>query len=368
MDIDLSAPDDRLRVLEAWFDSQLVTADEVRIEDLDRAEMGHSAETLLLTLVELTGTVELRRNIVLRLRPPVPGLLEPYDMQKQFDVLRGLHGTSVHAPEALFIEPTGTVLGREFYVMSRVDGEVWEQQRIPADMEASGRLRRMCESMVDELAAIHRVDLEATGLSVLGDGAAFLDRELDWWESELRRVQRGPLPAIERLLDELRQTRPQQCSRVSLVHGDAKPGNFAFVGDTVAAVYDWEMAAIGDPLTDIGYLDVLWSMPAGLTSRPTSLTADEFVARYEQRSGIAVEHREWYRAMQVFKLAAIQLVGSMLVDAGEWNDPRGIGMAHGIEMMVPIGLRALGIDERLEMGPIFPREERINEVLGSARR
>ena len=119
---------------------------------------------------------------------------------------------------------------------------VWEQQPIPAEMEAEpGLLRRMCESMVDQLAAIHLVDLEATGLRSLADGRAFVEREIDRWEGEMRRVQRGPLPALERLLEELRRQQPEPSSTITLVHGDPKPGNFAFVGDEVSAVFDWEL-------------------------------------------------------------------------------------------------------------------------------
>jgi aminoglycoside phosphotransferase (APT) family kinase protein len=186
--------------LARWLAEQLPGVDVVRLELLDYSGIGHSSETLLLILSTRTGGVERRQEIVVRLRPPKPGLLEPYDMQHQFAVLRGLEGTAVWAPKALWIELTGEVLGREFFVMERLDGEVWEQQDIPAKMEAEpGLLRRMCESMVDQLAAIHLVDLAATGLDSLADGRTFAERELEKWSSEMRRVQQGPLPALERL-------------------------------------------------------------------------------------------------------------------------------------------------------------------------
>ena len=137
----------------------------------------------------------------------------------------------------------------------------------------------MGESLVDQLAAIHMVDLATSGLLALGDGTTFVADELDRWEGEMQRVQRGPLPAMERLIEELRRQQPEPNPRVTLVHGDPKPGNFGFAGDEVSAVYDWELAAIGDPLTDIGYLELLWAIPVGITSRPSSLTVDEFVAR-----------------------------------------------------------------------------------------
>ena len=355
--------EDMLDRLTAWFAEQLPDADEVAIDGFDPVAMGHSSETFLLTVVSRARSSELRRDVVIRRRPPEPGLLEPYDLQRQFDVLKGLAGTDVRAPRALWIEPTGEVLGRSFFVMDRLDGEVWEQQPIPPEMEAEpGRLRRMCESLVDQLAAIHIVDLDATGLRALGDGRAFVDEELDHWAGEMRRVQRGPLPAMKRMLEELRRQQPEPSETITLVHGDAKPGNFGFVGDQVSAVYDWELTAVGDPMADIGYLELLWAMPVGITSRPSSLTVDEFVARYEERTGIVVQHRKWYRAMQIFKVNVIQLIGSMLFDAGHTDDPRAIGMATGIEMMTPMGLSDLGITEELANGPIFPRRERIKEV------
>lgn len=257
------------------------------------------------------------------------------------------------------MSPLGPCSDTKFFVMERLDGEVWEQQRIPAEMENSGSLRRMCESMVDQLAAIHLVDLEETGLGSLGDGTTFLDRELERWAAEMRRVQRGPLPAMERLLEELRKQQPEPCPTVTLVHGDPKPGNFAFIGDEVSAVFDWELTTVGDPLADVGYLELLWAMPVGITSKPSSLTVDEFVTRWEQRTGIAVQHRSWYLAMQVFKVDVIQLIASMLYDAGHWDDPRAIQMAMGIELMTPIGLNSLGVTDELPMGPIYPREERM---------
>lgn len=348
--------------LAAWLASQVAGADEVRVEGLDHAALGHSSETLLMTVVSREGEEERRHDVVVRQRPPEPGLLEPYDLQRQFDVLKGLEGTDVRAPRALWIEPTGTVLGREFFVMDRLEGEVWEQQPILAEMEADGHLRRMGESMVDQLAAIHLVDLQATGLASLGDGHTFLDRELDHWAGEMRRVQRGPLPAMERMLDELRRQQPEPCPTVTLVHGDPKPGNFAFVGDEVTAVFDWELTTVGDPLADVGYLELLWAMPVGITSRPSSLTVDEFVARWEKTTGITARNRNWYLAMQVFKVDVIQLVASMLFDAGHSDDPRAIYMAMGIEMMTPIGLNALGVTDELDLGPIYPREERMRAI------
>ncbi len=348
--------------LASWFAAQLPEAEVVRIDGLDRVNAGHSAETVLLKLRWRSHGAEEAADLVLRFRPPPPGLLEPYDLKRQFDVLRRLEGTPVRAPRALWHEPTGEVLGREFYVMERLAGTVYEQASPDKLNMAPERVRRMSESLIEQIAAIHTVDLHATGLDAIGDGRNYLDRELEHWAGEMQRVQRGPLPALERLLAVLLETKPEPCPMVTLVHGDAKPGNFAFVGDEVAAVYDWEMATVGDPLADIGWAELMWNMPGEFTTLPGAFSVDEFVARYEELTGIAVEHRGWYRAFQCFKMTVIMLVGAMLFNSGQSDDLRLVDMGIGVPFITQHGLAELGIRERLDHGPVAPREERVEAV------
>jgi aminoglycoside phosphotransferase (APT) family kinase protein len=238
-------------------------------------------------------------------------------------------------------------------------------------MEAPDRapegIKRMCESLAEQLAAIHSVKVQACGLDSLGDGFDHVDREIDHWTTEMRRVQRGPLPALERLLQELTDARPGRNAKVSLVHGDAKPGNFAFVGHEVSAVFDWELTTVGDPLTDIGYLELLWKMPVGIPSHPAALSTNELLAHYEAAGGHAVRDREWYRALNAFKLAVINLIGSKLFDDGSTDDERFVMNAYGIPLFTQLGLADLGVDEKLDDGPVLPREERILQVQSAGR-
>ncbi len=347
--------------LTEWLRTKLPDADEVRVEGLDRVNFGHSAEMMVFTVVARHGDTDERQDVVLRLRPRPPALLEPYDLERQFDVLRGLAHTDVRVPRALWLEDSGEVLGRPFLVMNRVAGSVYEMET-PTDATPQ-RIRRMCESMAEQLAAIHSVDLSTTGLAALDDGRTHLDREIDQWASEMHRVQRGTLPALERLLQGLRETKPAHRSKITLVHGDAKPGNFAFVDDDVSAVFDWEMTTVGDPLTDIGWMELLWMQPVGITSHDAALTIDEFIERYQAASGITVENRSWYRALNAFKMAVICLIGSMLVDQGDSDDPKLVLAAGGTHLLTQVGLADLGITDDLESGPIAIRQERIDEVL-----
>jgi aminoglycoside phosphotransferase (APT) family kinase protein len=348
--------------LTGWLRTQLPDADGLRVEGLDRVEFGHSAEMMVLTVVWGHGGDEIRRDVVVRLRPRPPALLEPYDLARQFTVLRALEGSAVRVPRALWLEDTGDVLGRPFFVMERVPGTVYEMEAPQEpDVSADG-VRRMCESMAEQLAAIHTVDIAEVHLDSLDDGGNHLDREIDHWSHEMQRVKRGTLPALERLLHELKATRPSPHHAVTLVHGDAKPGNFAFVGDEVSAVFDWELTTLGDPLTDIGYLELLWRMPVGIPSHEAAITIDDMIGRYEAVSGIDVVNREWYRALNAFKLAVINLIGSRLFDDGVTDDQRFMLNAYGIPLFTQMGLADLGVTEQLDDGPVMPREERMKQA------
>lgn len=345
--------------LTAWLATQLPDADEIRVDGLDRVDFGHSAEMLVFTISSRVEASTRTQDVVVKLRPPSPGLLEPYDLPRQHRILRALEATDVRAPRSRWLEPTGEVLGRPFYVMDRVAGESYERE-VPATLAADpGRIRSMCEGMIDQLVAIHQVDLTATGLDTLGDGGTYLDRQLDHWAGEMRRVQRAPLPALERLLDELRRRRPGPSPRITLVHGDMKPGNFGFVDGAVSAVFDWEMTDVGDPLADIGYLELMWGYPVGITSLETSPSIEEMLSRYQERSGIELVHRAWYRAFQAYKVAVIMLVGSMLFDAGHSDDVRYLEMGLAVDWITQPGLKDLDVEDELEAGPVMPSDDRI---------
>jgi aminoglycoside phosphotransferase (APT) family kinase protein len=320
--------------LTEWFGSQLPDASDVRVEGLDRVEVGHSAETLLLTLVADDD----RRDVVVRVRPEPPGLLEPYDLGKQFRILRALEGTAVRSPAVLWYEPTGDVLGRDFYVMERLPGRVIERG-VPDDLQDAPELvRRMCLSMVDQIAAIHSADLD---LDTIGDGRDHLDRELDHWAAEIERAGGSAEPSFARLLEGLRAEQPAPTPRITLVHGDAKPGNFAFVGDTVSAVFDWEMATVGDPMTDLGWAEVNWRFTGNVTSAPGRPTADDMIERWEAQTGMHAHDRAWHRALQGYKIAAILFVGGHLYETGASTDARLLEMSKGADLLAQAALADL---------------------------
>ena len=102
--------------------------------------------------------------------------------------------------------------------------------------------------------------------------------------------------------------------------------------------------------------------PVGITSHDAALTIDEFIGRYEAASGIKVENRSWYRALNAFKMAVICLIGAMLVDQDDSDDPKLVLAAGGTHLLTQVGLADLGITEYLESGPVDIRQERIAEL------
>jgi aminoglycoside phosphotransferase (APT) family kinase protein len=344
--------------LEQWLSQQMPEATDVRVEGAGHVEFGYSADMSLLTVRWSQNEDKHSLDVVLRARPPEPGLLEPYDLRGQFEILKALEATAVQSPKALWIDETGEVTGRPFYIMERLQGDVYEQD-VPEEIAASPeRIRRMAEHVIEEIATIHRVDLSATGLERLSVGHDYIDLDLAHWADEMNRVKRGPLPALERLHAELVARRPEPTPQVTLIHGDAKGGNFAFVNDEVSAVFDWEMTTVGDPMSDIGWVEVTWK----LTPPFSALSSDEFeelLAHYAQLAGVVLHDRSWYRAYQTFKMTIILLIGAMLFDQGHSDDRRFADMAFGIPFITKMGLAELGINEKIESGPVRPREERL---------
>jgi aminoglycoside phosphotransferase (APT) family kinase protein len=350
--------------LQKWFATKLDTPC-TSITNIERLSVGHSNDTFGMEL-KAGDSSERSRRLVLRTRPEGVGLLEPYDLARQYKIISAMQSTDVPVPRTLWLEEDEGVIGRPFFVMERVECAEAIEMMVPDEILNGGNSlrRRICLEFVRKMAAIHSVQWKELDLSFLGSGEDFLTHEVAWWESEMARVQRGPLPAIEALIKWLRANQPVQCPKRTLVHGDCKWGNFAFRHDQVVAVFDWEMTAIGDPLTDIGWNLMLWKMHP-VAALPGSLAREEILEQYEELTGITVKNLLWYETLAALKVAVIELVGSMLFHNGDVDDLRYIGFATSIPYFVVPALHAIGYDEIPSMGDIDPSRERIAEGIES---
>ena len=305
--------------------------DQLAIEPLGE---GHSNVTLLLRLGD--------RELVLR-RPP-RGPLPPsaHDVLREARLLRALAPTAARVPRVLAVGEEPALIGAPFYVMERVAGEVVTSS-VPAALDSPAERRRIGEELVDALVEIHAVDWRACGLDTLSsrpDG--YLERQLrrflGLWEHNRTRE----IAAVERVGTWLREHLPAS-PPPTIVHGDYRLGNVMVAPQAparVVAVFDWEMATIGDPLADAGYLCALWLQhddpPLGLfelsavTRGEGFPTRAELVARYEEASGRSMTDIRWYRTLALWKAVVFMEGNYRRALAGSTDDPWLHGFGEGV--------------------------------------
>jgi aminoglycoside phosphotransferase (APT) family kinase protein len=263
-----------------------------------------------LTYVVTDGSTE----YVLR-RPPLGHVLATaHDMVREYTVISALGGTGVPVPRALLLCTDDSVLGAPFYLMERVRGEVLRTRR-QTDPLGAGARHEIANAMIDTLAALHRVDPYDVGLSGFGKPDGFLARQVRRWAAQLDRSRSRDLPGADELRDGLAASVPAS-PPPAIVHGDFRLDNLIVdpVARRVAAVLDWEMATLGDPLTDLGLLVIYWDVLGGTDDNPIATAigpaagfppATDLLDRYAKNSPVDLSALPWYMALACYKLAVI---------------------------------------------------------------
>ena len=247
-------------------------------------------------------------------RPPLGHVIQTaHDMRREYTVLAALGPTDVPVPE-VFAFSDDRVLGAPFYVMERVEGRILRTREEMAQLSAD-EARACSTSLVDVLATLHHVDYQAVGLGDFGRPDGFLARNVARWGKQWQANKTHELPALEEVGRRLDRALPES-GPPAIVHGDYRLDNTMLAADDpgrIAAVLDWEMSTLGDPLTDVGLLLVYWgggSQLATLTAQgvgdvPGFFTRDEVIARYAETSGRDVAHLDFYEVFAMYKLAII---------------------------------------------------------------
>ena len=246
-------------------------------------------------------------------RPPLGHVLATaHDMAREHRVMTALHDTDVPVPATYALCEDPDVIGAPFYVMERVAGTPY---RLASQLEALGPARTAAIStrMVDTLATLHAVDPAAVGLGDFGRPEGFLGRQVRRWKKQLDASRNRDLVGAEELHAALEAQLPDE-SPPGIVHGDYRLDNLLVDDDDrVAAVIDWEMATLGDPLTDVALLMVYQSM-AGLESgyavadastAPGFVGNDAMLERYAARSDRDLSAMGFYLGLAYFKIAVI---------------------------------------------------------------
>lgn len=253
------------------------------------------------------------RAWVLR-RPPMGDLPETaHDMMREHRVLSALHGTQVRVPKPVAVCPDTGVIGVPFYMMEEIRGAVIRESQ--PDSYAEDDRYRIGLEMIDALAELHTADYAAVGLGDLGKPEGYTQRQVERWTKQWDFMKTRELEDVDTVRGWLEEHCPSTHPH-AIVHGDYKLDNVVFSADPPArllAILDWEMATLGDPLADVGYLMNFWPEPGDPTiyglPQPTQLpgypTKVELLARYEQRTGFAMTDLAFYRTLALWKLAIL---------------------------------------------------------------
>jgi aminoglycoside phosphotransferase (APT) family kinase protein len=251
------------------------------------------------------------RRFVLR-RPPTGRVLATaHDMEREHRIISAVGRTNVPVPRTLGLCTDESVNDAPFYVMDFVPGVVLDSVE-RAEALAPELRRQTCEHLIDVLADLHDADVDAIGLGDLARREGYVERQIKRWSTQWANSQTRELPAIDEVAGHLAANVPVQHG-VSIAHGDYRFGNC--ITDVehgrIAAVLDWELCTLGDPLADLGYLGVYWVAADGEgrhndpTSAPGFMSYAEVVARYADRTGRDVSQIDYYVAFSSWRLAVI---------------------------------------------------------------
>lgn len=256
--------------------------------------------------------------LVLRTAPPGTKARSAHDMGREVRVVTGLRG---HYPVPVVVAhcTDPAVIGREFYLMERLEGLILRHD-IPAGLALSADdARSLCETWLDHLLALHQIDPATVGLDRLGSGAGYVARQVAGWSKRFGRARTPDVGSFETVMTWLHTNQPADVA-TCLIHNDWRFDNLVLDPNEptrVLGVLDWEMSTRGDPLMDLGGALAYWvqsddPIPMQLMRRqPTHLPGmpgrDALVARYLARSGLAdrVASFRFYEVFGLFRLAVI---------------------------------------------------------------
>lgn len=294
------------------------------------------------------------RSYVMRAKPgPVAKLLpSAHAIEREFAVMRGLHGTDVPVAQMHVLCEDESVIGRAFYVMEFVAGRVLWDQTLPG--LANAQRAAIYDEMNRIIAALHKVDYKARGLESYGRPGNYFERQIGRWSKQYLASVTQPIAEMDRLIEWLPAHVPTAArdeGLTSIVHGDYRLDNMIFhpTEPRVLAVLDWELSTLGHPLADFSYHCMAWHIPPG-TFRGiggvdlASLgipSEQDYIRRYCERTGFATPEQlapDWnfYLAYNMFRIAAILQGIAKRVEAGTASSAQARASGAGARPMAEL--------------------------------
>jgi len=296
-----------LAPLAAWMDSEALPRGPIENPRL----LGGGTQNILLRF-ERGGV-----SYVLRRPPKHLRANSNETMRREARVLGALKGEPVPHPDLIAACGDEAILGVAFYLMEPIEGFSPREEMPPEHASRAEWRHTMGLEMVDAIAALSKVDFAAKGLSTLGKLDGFLERQVGRWRAQLEGYKEhegwpgpGGIPGVDKVGAWLDAHRPRDF-QPGLIHGDFHFGNvlFAFDSPRMAAMVDWELTTLGDPLIDLGWLLSSWPVDGAETGParnwPGFPTRAEIVARYAEQTGRSVADADWYEVLACYKLGSI---------------------------------------------------------------
>lgn len=290
-------------------------------------------------------------DYVLRRKPPGVLLKSAHAVDREFRVQKALAGSDVPVARMHVLCEDEDVIGSAFYVMELVRGRNFDDPRLPG-LDTSLR-SRIYADMNRVLAAIHAIDLDASGLSDFGPEGNYYRRQIDRWTKQYRASETGTIVAMDELIDWLDRNVPDDDGRRTLVHGDYRIDNLLFAenGPDCVAVLDWELSTLGHPFADLAALVMQWQRPpgaegrglAGVNRAPLGIPEDQsFIDAYCERAGLrGIPNFGFYLAFAFFRMGAIlQGVRKRALDGNASNPELGLRLGASVPEYAAGGLKA----------------------------
>lgn len=292
------------------------------------------------------------RELVLR-RPPFGSKVKTaHDMGREHRILSRLCRVYPPAPEPLLYCDDTSVLGAPFYVMKRIRGIILRRSP-PKELTLDpSTVRKLSESFVDNLVALHAIDFEGIGLGDLGKPTGYVERQVTGWTKRYADSRTDDIPAVDEMAAWLAAHMPPE-GGAALIHNDYKYDNIILdpVDVTkIVGVLDWEMSTLGDPLMDLGTALGYWveagdpdevrGFAFGPTFLPGSMTRRELAERYAERTGASLEHLLFYYCFALFKTAVVAQQIYYRYRQGLTRDERFAAFIIGVRVLSDSALRA----------------------------
>lgn len=256
-------------------------------------------------------------DLILR-RPPFGKKAKgAHDMVREAHIMQALKPVYPYVPDVLAICQDPSVMDCDFYVMQRLVGVI-PRQDFPAELALTPeKTRALCQSVIDKLVELHKVDIKAAGLDSLGKGEGYVTRQISGWSERYRNARTPDVGDFESVIMWLEAKKPDHEVAITFIHNDYRFDNVVLDPDTleVIGVLDWELATLGDPLMDLGSSLAYWIqadddpvfqlMRRQPTNAPGMMTRDEVVAYYGAKTGWRVDNFDFYMVYGLFRLAGI---------------------------------------------------------------